>query len=436
MLAPFVLLLMPLLAPAEGASQDAPPVPATPASAPVAPTDYRIGPEDVLAISVWQNAELSRAVPVRPDGKISVPLVNDVQAAGLTPMELRESLIAKLREFMPTAEVSVVVTEMNSFKVSVIGEVKRSERYRLRGPATVLDVLAMAGGFQDWANRDAHRRAAAALRGRRHVRAHPVRIQEGHHPRRRDRELQGSAGRHHRGSIAMVKKRRRPPVAEPELPVWGILRRRWRWGALAALGCLVPAVSVIEFLPDVYRSKATVLIERQQIPDELVRSTVTSALETRLHTITQEILSRPHLEGLAAQFGVGKRVELAGVARGRDRARAAEHRRRARDLEGRPRLQLDRGRLHRRLQQPRPGEGGARGERPRAVLRREEPRDAQGGGGRDGRVPAGSARGDVAQAAGPGEGGERVQGAAHRPAPGAAAAPTSRRSSSSTCSSA
>ena len=154
MLAPFVLLLMPLLAPAEGASQDAPPVPATPASAPAAPTDYRIGPEDVLAISVWQNAELSRAVPVRPDGKISVPLVNDVQAAGLTPMELRESLIAKLREFMPTAEVSVVVTEMNSFKVSVIGEVKRSERYRLRGPATVLDVLAMAGGFQDWANRD------------------------------------------------------------------------------------------------------------------------------------------------------------------------------------------------------------------------------------------------------------------------------------------
>ena len=104
----------------------------------------------------------------------------------------------------------------------------------------------------------------------------------------------------------MVKKRRRPPVAEPELPVWGILRRRWRWGALAAVGCLVPAVSVIEFLPDVYRSKATVLIERQQIPDELVRSTVTSALETRLHTITQEILSRPHLEGLAAQFGVGK----------------------------------------------------------------------------------------------------------------------------------
>lgn len=152
MLAPFVLLLAPLLAPAQGAAQE-PPVPAIPGV--LQPSaEYRIGPEDVLAVSVWQNAELSRTVPVRPDGKISVPLVNDVQAAGLTPMELRESLIVKLREFMPTAEVSVVVTEMNSFKVSVIGEVKRSERYRLRGPATVLDVLAMAGGFQDWANRD------------------------------------------------------------------------------------------------------------------------------------------------------------------------------------------------------------------------------------------------------------------------------------------
>lgn len=145
MRAPFVLMTTLLLAPLARA-QD---TPATPA-----PSAYRIGPEDVLAISVWQNAELTRTTPVRPDGKISVPLVNDVQAAGLTPMELRDAIIAKLRDFMPNTEVSVVVVEMNSFKVSVIGEVRRPERYRLRGPATVLDVLAMAGGFQDWANRD------------------------------------------------------------------------------------------------------------------------------------------------------------------------------------------------------------------------------------------------------------------------------------------
>ena len=103
----------------------------------------------------------------------------------------------------------------------------------------------------------------------------------------------------------MARKRRR--VAEPQgnLPIWGILRRRARWGILAALCCLAPAVSIITFLPDVYRSTATVLIERQQIPDELVRSTVTSALETRMHTITQEILSRPYLQDLAARFQVG-----------------------------------------------------------------------------------------------------------------------------------
>lgn len=103
----------------------------------------------------------------------------------------------------------------------------------------------------------------------------------------------------------MARKRRRTTPTDETLPLWGILRRRWRWGALAALCFLVPSVSVVSFLPDVYRSKATVLIERQQIPDELVRSTVTSALETRLHTITQEILSRPNLEALAVEFGVG-----------------------------------------------------------------------------------------------------------------------------------
>lgn len=148
MLAPLLLLLMPLFTPVAGTPED-PPV-----TVPPQPVTYRIGAEDVLSISVWQNAELSRTIPVRPDGKISMPLVNEVQAAGLTPMELRESLIAKLHEFIPNTELSVVVTEMNSFRVSVIGEVKRSERYKLRGPATVLDVLAMAGGFQDWAKRD------------------------------------------------------------------------------------------------------------------------------------------------------------------------------------------------------------------------------------------------------------------------------------------
>jgi polysaccharide biosynthesis/export protein len=115
--------------------------------------DYRLGPEDVLDIAVWNNTAISRTVPVRPDGKISLPLLNDMQAAGLTPMQLRDALSNKLKEFMPTPEVSVIVKEVHSFKVSVIGEVKRPGRHELKGQATVLDVLALAEGFGDFASR-------------------------------------------------------------------------------------------------------------------------------------------------------------------------------------------------------------------------------------------------------------------------------------------
>lgn len=115
--------------------------------------DYRIGPEDVLDISVWNNAAISRTVPVRPDGKISLPLLNDMQAAGLTPMQLREVLIKKLAEYMPTPEVSVIVREVHSFKVSVIGEVKMPGRHELKSRATVLDALALAQGLGEFAAR-------------------------------------------------------------------------------------------------------------------------------------------------------------------------------------------------------------------------------------------------------------------------------------------
>lgn len=115
--------------------------------------DYRIGPEDVLDISVWNNVAISRTVPVRPDGKISLPLVNDVQAGGLTPTQLRTVLLKKLSEFVPSPEVSVIVREVHSFKVSVIGEVKKTGRHELKGRATVLDILAMAEGFGEFAGR-------------------------------------------------------------------------------------------------------------------------------------------------------------------------------------------------------------------------------------------------------------------------------------------
>src|SRR5437016_6071635 len=115
--------------------------------------DYRIGPEDVLDIAVWNNASLSRTVPVRPDGKISLPLLNDVQAAGLTPMQLRDVLIKKLAEYTPTPEVSVIIREVHSFKISVIGEVKRPGRHELKSRATVLDALALAEGLSEFAAR-------------------------------------------------------------------------------------------------------------------------------------------------------------------------------------------------------------------------------------------------------------------------------------------
>lgn len=118
-----------------------------------APDAYRIGPEDMLQISVWKNDSMSRPVLVRPDGKISLPLLNDVQAAGLTAIELKDVLTKRLTEYMPSPEVSVIVTEVRSLKVSVMGEVARPGRYELKSWATVLDVLAMAGGFTQFASR-------------------------------------------------------------------------------------------------------------------------------------------------------------------------------------------------------------------------------------------------------------------------------------------
>jgi len=115
--------------------------------------EYRIGPEDTLLVSVWKNDAISKTVPVRPDGMVSLPLVHDVRAAGLTPLELRDVLAKKLAEYIPNPEVSVIVTEVRSFKVSVIGEVVKPARYELKSRTTVLDVLALAGGLNEFAAR-------------------------------------------------------------------------------------------------------------------------------------------------------------------------------------------------------------------------------------------------------------------------------------------
>ena len=119
----------------------------------VDPNEYRIGPEDVLLIAVWKNEALSQKQTVRPDGKITLPLLNDVVVAGFTPMQLRELLVQKLTEFIPSPELSVIVLEPRSFKVSVMGEVPKPGRFELRSRMTVLDVIALAGGLGQYASR-------------------------------------------------------------------------------------------------------------------------------------------------------------------------------------------------------------------------------------------------------------------------------------------
>ncbi len=133
--------------PPPGFAQQPPPV------AGGCPLSYVIGPGDVLDISVWDNADITRTVPVRPDGKISLPVLNDIAAAGFTPMQLRETLTTALAEYIPRAAVSVLVREIHSVKVAVIGEVRTPGRYELHDRATVLDVLAMAGGLTEYAAR-------------------------------------------------------------------------------------------------------------------------------------------------------------------------------------------------------------------------------------------------------------------------------------------
>jgi polysaccharide biosynthesis/export protein len=114
--------------------------------------EYRIGPEDALEVIVWKTPDISRNVVVRPDGMISLPLLNDIKAAGLTPMQLREVLSQRLAEYMPAPEVSVIVIDPRSSKVLLIGEVQRPGNLELRKTLTVLEALFLAGGLTDFAS--------------------------------------------------------------------------------------------------------------------------------------------------------------------------------------------------------------------------------------------------------------------------------------------
>lgn len=113
---------------------------------------YRIGAEDVLHIAVWENTQLTLDVVVRPDGKISFPLVQDVQAEGLTAAELADVLHQKLLAYVKEPQVSVIVTQVNSPKVYIVGNVTRPGPYPLRSDTSVLQALSLAGGFTQFAS--------------------------------------------------------------------------------------------------------------------------------------------------------------------------------------------------------------------------------------------------------------------------------------------
>ena len=125
------------------------------ADAPTAPRPhdaaYVIGSSDVLAITVWKEPEISRSIPVRPDGKISLPLVGELQAAGRTPLQLEQDISGKLKAYITNPDVNVIVQQILSEKYNVLGRVAKPGSYLLSSTTTVLDAIATAGGFQDFA---------------------------------------------------------------------------------------------------------------------------------------------------------------------------------------------------------------------------------------------------------------------------------------------
>jgi polysaccharide export outer membrane protein len=136
----------------------------------IVPEDYVIGADDVLSVVYWRDKDMSGEVTVRTDGKISIPLLNDIQAAGLTPEQLRERLVSESKKYIEDPNVTIVVKQINSRKVFITGEVVKPGPYPLNGPMTVVQLLALAGGLKDFADSN----NIAILRTED---GHPVRLQ-------------------------------------------------------------------------------------------------------------------------------------------------------------------------------------------------------------------------------------------------------------------
>src|ERR1035438_5252953 len=116
--------------------------------------EYRLGPEDVLSVFVWKQPDLSTTAVIRPDGKISLPLLGEIEAAGKTASQLQAEIAVQLKQFVVDPHVNVIVKEINSPIISVLGQVRKPDRYHIRQRVTALEAIAMAGGFTDFAKRD------------------------------------------------------------------------------------------------------------------------------------------------------------------------------------------------------------------------------------------------------------------------------------------
>jgi polysaccharide export outer membrane protein len=146
-------------APAQTPAQGDSAVPAATEPAPQTSTgkahddSFIIGNDDMLAINVWKEPDLSRSIPVRSDGKISLPLVGELQAAGRTPLQLEQEISTRLKSYITEPEVSVMVQQINSEKVNVLGQVAKPGSYSLALATTVMDAIAAAGGLRDFAKK-------------------------------------------------------------------------------------------------------------------------------------------------------------------------------------------------------------------------------------------------------------------------------------------
>ena len=121
---------------------------------PFGDSEFRLGPEDVIEVFVWKEPDLSTTAVVRPDGKVSLPLIGELHTSGKTAVELQKEIFQKLAQYVAEPVVNVIVKEVNSAKVSVLGEVKTPGMYKIKDRATLLDAIALAGGFTEYAKRN------------------------------------------------------------------------------------------------------------------------------------------------------------------------------------------------------------------------------------------------------------------------------------------